>query len=299
MKAVVFLWLLLGIWSFLHAEQSVEFDYELDAYYSDVSMFIDLDSEHNLTDATNYTELQLYTNLVKKTFQPNIFLIEASIHPVSIGGLYFRQNHENMYKRSKIDDFNLVKALTAGFEEPYAISFFLGRMMVFQNSKSDHIGKNRAYMGYLVTIGDNTIKDNLVHWDRWVNFEFKLKGTRERHNTDLDWSFRVGSRIHENNNFVNNIYIGARRSSIDYNKKILSFFYNSDFNTMVACSADRFNLTEARISIGKKYPMTWPTKMSFGLEIGYLYISGEKYRGELKEEGIDNHQFIFRPNFKW
>ncbi len=48
----------------------------------------------------------------------------------------------------------------------------------------------------------------------------------------------------------------------------------------------------------KKWPLSGSEKLSFGLGIGYLYNSGEKYSGSLKEEGIDNHQLILRPNFK-
>ncbi|WP_294965348.1 hypothetical protein [Sulfurimonas sp.] len=188
------------------ADDLIEYDYEIDAYYS------------------------------------NIFLLEASVHPMGIGGLYFRQNHEKMYDRSKIEDFNLIKAATTGFEEPYSLSFFIGRMMIFKNNKDDYIGKNRAYIGYLVTVGDYSIKDNFAHHDKWYNLEFKLKGTRDKEDRDLDWSFRIGSRIHQNTDFVKNIYIGARRSSIDYKKSAWSVLYNSAFSTMLAVSTRTYEL---------------------------------------------------------
>lgn len=281
------------------AQESVEFDYEVDAYYSNVSLFFDLDSDQDIFNATQMSEGDIYKRLFLNSLSPNIFLIEASIHPMVIGGLYFRQNHEAMYDRTKLEEFNWVKAITAGFEEPYALSFFIGRMMVFKREHSDYIGKNRAYTGLLVSVGDYTIKENLAHWDRWANFEIKLKGTREKDIQDLDWSFRIGSKIHENKNFVNNIYFGARRSSIDYSERILSFLYNSAFSSMIAFSADRLELTEAEVMVEKKYPLAWAKKVSFGLGVGYLYNSSAKYRGELFEEGIDNHQILIRPNFKW
>ncbi len=299
MKSFLVVFLLFGIYASLLGDDAVEYDYEVDVYYSNVSAFIDLDRDANITDATSYSEAQIYTNLLKNTFNPNIFLLEASVHPMGIGGLYFRQNHEDMYDRSKIQEFNWVKALTAGFEEPYALSFFVGRMMVFKNKKDDNIGKNRAYMGTLVSIGDYSIKDNVAHYDRWYNIEFKLKGTRDKKDKDLDWSFRLGTRIHENKNFENSIYIGARRSSIDYKKSVWSFIYNSAFSTMLAVNAKTFKLAEAELVLEKKWPLSWSEKMSFGLGLGYLYNSGEKYSGLLKDEGIDNHQLILRPNFKW
>jgi len=297
MKTVFFL--LRGMWNLLSAQQLLEYDYELDAYYSNVSLFLDLETDKNITDASSYSETKIYKDLFLNSLSPNIFLLEASIHPMGIAGLSFRQNYEELYDKSNIKDFNLVKSITAGFEEPYSLSFFVGRMVVFKNKKSDHIGKNRAYMGYLVSIGDYSIKDNLAHWDRWVNFEFKLKGTRENERRDLDWSFRVGALVHENKEFVNSIFVGARRSSIDYKKSVWSLLHNSAFSTMLAMSSETFELTEAEIMLEKKWPLSWSEKMSFGLGLGYLYNSGAKYRGSLSDEGINNHQIMLRPNFKW
>ncbi len=297
-RNVVFL---LFLKSYLYAQLPIEYDYELDAYYSNISAFIDLDSENNITDATEYSEAKIYTDLILNSLSPNIFLVEAAIHPMPIVGLYFRDSHEDMYNRSNIQNFNMLKAITAGFEEPYSVSFFVGRMMIFKNrdKDSERVGKNRAFIGYLMSIGDSSIKDNFAHKDRWVNFEFKLKGTREKKNRDLDWSFRIGTMLHSNKDFVNSIYIGARRSSIDYKKGVWSLVYNSAFSSMLAVSSRTYKLTEAELIIEKKWPIKWSDKMSFGLGLGYLYNSGEKYAGLLRDEGIDNHQLIFRPNLKW
>jgi hypothetical protein len=299
MKNIKLFILLITVYMSLSAEHLVEYDYELDAYYSNASIFIDLDPSHEITDASNYSELDIYTDLLLNTFSPNIMLFEASVHPVSIAGLYFRQNHEDIYDEARIEEMNVVKVLTAGYEEPYSLSFFIGRMMVFKNAKNNRVGKNRAYMGYLLTLGDYTIKDNQAHYDKWVNVEFKLKGTREKENSDLDWSFRVGAKIHDNPNFADTIFIGARRSSINYNRGVWSLSYNNAFSTLLAVSADTFELTDAEIILEKKWPIKSSRKISFGLGLGYLYNSGQKYRGALKDEGVNNHQLIFRPNLKF
>jgi len=299
MRSLLGMFLFFTLWSNLLGDDLIEYDYEIDAYYSNVSAFIDLDRDNNITDATNHTETQIYTDLILNTFSPNIFLLEFSVHPMSVGGIYFRKNHEEMYEETKIEEFNIVKAVTAGYEEPYALSFFIGRMMVFKNKESDHIGKNRAFVGTLLSIGDYTIKDNMTHYDKWYNIEFKLKGTRDKKDRDLDWSFRIGTMLHENKDFEDSIYVGARRSSTDYKKSVWSFIDNSAFSVMVAVSAETFNFTESEVILEKKWPLSWSEKMSFGLGIGYLFNGGNKYNGELKGEGVDNHQIIFRPNLKW
>lgn len=287
------------MWSDLFAEDLVEFDYEADAYHSKLIAFVDLDRDNNVTDALDYAESEIYKDLVINTFKPNVFMLELSLHPMSLFGLYFRDQHESIYESSKRNDYNPVKAITAGFEEPYSFSFFIGRMMVFKNEKDSHIGKNRAYTGYLLTVGDYSIKDNLAHYDKWYNIEFKINGTRHTDERDLDWSFRVGTKVHQNPDFANSIFIQASRSSIDYKKSEWSFIHNTAFSSMLAISTDTQKLTEAELIVEKKWPLSFSKKISFGLSLGYLYNTGEKYKGALKEEGIDRHQLIMRPNFKW
>jgi len=284
----------------LSAQDLVDFDYELDAYYSNVSAFIDLNQDEEIPDASDKSELDIYSDLLLNTLNPNIFLIEAAIYPMPIGGLYFRKINEGMYDKARLQDSNIVKLVTAGFNEPYSFSFFFGRMLTFKNKNtSEHVGNNRAYIGYLTSYGDRSIKDNRAYFDKWLEFEFKLKGTRKKLQRDLDWSFRVGSRFHDNDNFADSIYIGARRSSTDYQKSIYSFIYNSAFNTALSFSTDTFNMIGAELSVEKIIPLHFDFKSSFGLEVGYIYNSGDKYRGVLREEGIDNHQFVFRPNIKF
>jgi len=292
------LFALLFSFTIASAQDFLEFDYELDAYYSNVSAFIDLDSDRNITDGNKLKEREIYSQLLYKTFEPNIFLIEASIHPMNIAGTYYRKHNQDKYTKNNVNDFNLVKALTAGFEEPYSLTFFLGRMMLFSQNNGERVGKNRAYMGYLLTIGDKSIKDNKTYTDKWANFEFKLKGTREKKNRDLDWSFRGGARWHSRVDFVDTFYVGARRSSIDYNKSIWSLIYNTTFTTLFSFRIDNQRMTDAEIVGGKIFP-TGLEGLSFGLELGYLYTSKHKYDGILRDDGIDKHQAIIRPNFKW
>jgi len=278
MQKIFILFLFFGMWG-LCADDLVEYDYELDIYYTNVSAYINLDKNNEIVDGTSFSEREIYSSLLLNSFKPNIFLIEAAIHPMGIAGLYFRENNEDMYDRSKVQGFNWIKPLTAGFEEPYSI---------------------RAFIGTLVTLGNFTIKDNQAYHDAWGVLEFKLKGTRDKKDRDLDWSFRVGACVHDNHDFANTLYIGARRSSIDYKKSEWSFVHNSAFSVMLAVSADSFKLSDAKVMLEKKWPLSsWGKKVSFGLGVGYLYSGDDKYRGQLSNEGIDNHQLIFRPNLTW
>lgn len=293
-----YFFLLISLFFSLHAQENIDFDYEADIYYSNASVFVKFPDE-NITDATEYSEAELYTDLAKKTFSPNIFLVELAVHPMPIAGLIYRNSNEAPYTKDNIQNFNLVKTLTAGFEEPYSLSFFVGRMMIFAKEKKGHIGKNRAYMGYLLTFGDYSIKDNRAYYNRWSNFEVKLKGTRALEKDDLDWSFRVGARWNENRDFSDSYYIGLRRNRIDFDKSFLSWFYNSAFEIMTSFSAKNLELMENQIVLEKNWPASSTKHIAFGLGIGYLYTSGAKYNGALADQGVNNHQIIIRPNLKF
>jgi hypothetical protein len=284
----------LALW--LQAED-VSYDYELDAYYSNVSAFFKV-GDQNVTDATSYTEFQIYEELFLNTFKPNIFLIEFAVHPVPIAGLVYRKHNEERYEKAYIKELNVnpIQALTTGFEEPYSLSFFFGRMMTFKKEGVDHIGENRAYIGYLLTVGDYSIKDNRAIYDKWFNAEAKLKGTRNINKHNLDWSFRVGGRFHDNPDFTDSIYIGARRSRIDFEHSLMSWLYNSAFDVMIASEADRLELMQFRTVVEKKWPIDKVNKVSFGLGVGYEFDSNRKYSGELRDEGVINHKLIIRPN---
>jgi len=289
------IWFLL-LCSALFGEKLVEYDYETDIYYSNVSAYIDLDTANKLQDASKKSEMQIYKELIKNTFHPNIFLTEFAIHPMPLFGLYLKSQQRNFYNSVESDSFNPIRSITAGFEEPYSLSFFFGRMMVF--SKEENVSaKNRAFIGYLFTVGNYTIKDNTAYNNNWLRMEFKLKGTRRKKKHDLDWSFRVGTQLNHDKNFANTLYIGARRSKIKYADNYYSFFNNGAFNSLLEVNYD-FELTKAEFVIEKILPIRIK-KIALKLAVGYVYDSSKRYNGALRDTDIVNHQLVIRPNMKF
>ncbi|MDX1296494.1 MAG: hypothetical protein R3302_09500 [Sulfurimonadaceae bacterium] len=287
--------------SFIKADNDLSYDYELDAYYSNVSAFFQVGDEP-VIDASGYSEEQLYADLVLSSWRPNTFLVEAAVHPMALGGIAYRNAFPESYEDLRIDelDLNIINAVTAGYEEPYALSFFVGRMVTFEQGKKDgHIGHNRAYAGYLLTLGDYSIKDNRAIYNQWAVFEAKVKGTRDFDEEKLDWSFRVGAKINKNPDFADSIYIGARRSRIDFFREYWSWFYNGGFDISVAVTADTFELMQVEMLFEKKWPIFTSDRISLGIEFGYIYDSDKKYRGALYEEGVVNHRLILRPNLSF
>jgi len=68
-------------------------------------------------------------------------------------GVLIKRNMENFYEANNIgDDFNLVKVITAGFEEPYAFSVFMGNVVSFKKPGEKRVAGNHGYMGYLFSL---------------------------------------------------------------------------------------------------------------------------------------------------
>lgn len=108
-----------------------EFDYELDAYYSNVSFTIALTREPILRLGENPEE-DIYEELLRRALVPRFLFLEASINPLPYLGVYIKKNHRGFYDNAELSgSFNWIKALTAGFEEPWAASVLLGNVVDF------------------------------------------------------------------------------------------------------------------------------------------------------------------------
>ena len=113
-------------------------------------------------------------------------------------GVYTKKYHRKTYDDAYVtDEFNYIKAMTAGFEEPYALSFFMGDVVTFTNPKGERESKNKGYLGYLLSLGDKHIKDNEIIDEEWYELEIKVKGDRDFDTHKLGYSFRLGIKMHE------------------------------------------------------------------------------------------------------
>lgn len=190
----------------------ISFDYELDAYYSNASIYIPLTNQA-IKDIGEAGEFEVYRTLALQSFNPRFFLIEASINPLPVLGLYLKREQRSFYDDFDIsDDLNLIQAITEGFEEPYALSFFLGNVVRFSSPGEYEKTSNKGYTGFLLSVGDQHIKDNVAIDDNWHELEWKLKGDKRFRDRNLSWSFRLGSKTHSHQDITDVYYLGLRRS---------------------------------------------------------------------------------------
>jgi hypothetical protein len=285
--------------------QPYEFSYELDAYYSNAGVWFDLSGKPE-PDGGALEETEVYQRLFNESLRPRVLLLEASVYPMPILGTWYKKNHPEQYEdfglgptdKSGKRRYNLLGSVTAGFQEPWAVSAFFGSAMKFHREGEDDKQSNRGYMGYLLSCGDQHIHNNVLIDDDWCEFEWKLKGDRIFHDETLSWSFRVGVKENGNPNIRDLVYVGLRRTNLNYSTAFLSFLNNANIDLMTEFAQGDMSLMRQEIIVGRNYPLSrW--HMALALDVGVIYENPHKYTGPLNDPFAPSWTFVFRPNLKF
>ncbi len=334
-KIWFFLILLLAV-SFSSAQEEgkkYNFEFEFDPYYSDVAFYLSL-TKRPVPFLGEENEASIYKNLLYDSPLPRFFLLELSAYPLPCLAVYLKKNHRQFYNRADIgEDANLIQSICSGFEEPYAVSIFLGNLVSFkprpsptgegkpqsaekrssQNQRpvsSSATGQRdiaeesgKGYSGYLFSRGNYHIKDSELIRDNWYEVEWKVKGDRIAPDRKMSWSFRIGAILHEHPEIKDVIYFSLHRDRIDYQIHELSFLKNTELEYRFDVNKQNWKVIRHFFLVGKSFPLGSPVakkKLVFKLRLGFLWEGEEKYTGSLarlKKEGY--FQFLFRPNVEF
>ena len=289
-------------------QRHVELDYELNPYYSSASVFLSL-SDEPIRHMGEMDELEMYLALLPRAFDPRQFIprfvvLEASVNPLPCLGLLVRDRWPGFYEDAQVHPrLNWVKAVTAGFEEPFALSILGGNFVNFDVAGRDDV-KGKGYGGILVSYGTHHIKDNQLYRDDWIEIESKVKGDRKSPLKKLSWSFRVGAKFHGNPNVADIAYVGLRRGRLDYVAHPDLVFSNWGFEYRFDVVVDRIaadGLHQARhvLLVDKKFLLP-KVKLALTLKGGFIYTLADAYRGALSRAGRqEDFQFVLRPNLEF
>lgn len=271
-----------------------EWEYEVDPYYSNVAYYQTLD-DSPVPELGERSEAQVYSDLFFSSYLPRFFLIEASLNPMPVLGVLLKSDDaEDIYDDMTVTrKLNLVEVATAGFEEPYALSIFLGNMVKYRTQGGDHI-QSKGFMGYLASYGHLHIRKNELVQDRWGEFEWKIKGDRITTERLLSWSFRVGTKIHDNPYVTDEYYVAIKRERVEEKGDVFSWIKNGGIEFKYRVSQRTGKTIGQQIIIDKKIPLVdkgWV--LSFG--VGLVRETREKYSGPLSLEE-SNTAFVLRPS---
>jgi hypothetical protein len=267
---------------------------ELGAYYTSAGVYLPL-SREPVPHVGERGEVDLYWAILPRTVVPRFLVLEVSVNPMPCLGLLVRDRSPGLYGRSQLDaNTNLVRAVTAGFEEPWAASLFLGNVVNFDVPGSGDV-EGKGYFGAVVSGGNWHIKDNLAVDDPWLETELKLKGDRRSQVKKLSWSFRVGVKLHANPDVVDTAFVGIRRGRVDYagGPALLA---NSGVEYRFDAALDGRPLRH-RLLVDKKWPLGG--RVAASLAVGVLWDEGRSYRGALAADAPERLQLLVRPNVEF
>jgi len=283
-----------------NTNQNYGFDLDWDAYYSSLGWYISFQGETKpfLADEEEY---KLYKDLFLHSLIPHFFLLELSVNPLPCVGTALRYYTPNFYDNMTLfEGFNIIKTITSGFEEPGAVSFFLGNLVSFKPKDYLKNWKGKGYAGYLFTIGNYHIKDNILIKDNWIEMEWKIKGDRRTSIKKMSWSYRIGSKLHANPEIKDILFLALKRDRTDFNDFSWSFFKNSSFRYRMDFSIQDLRVIKVLFLLGKKFAII-KNKIAGGIEFGVIWENADKYTGSLQRNyAVDaNYQFIIQPQIKF
>src|SRR3989338_10090196 len=285
--------------SILFALGKISHGIELDPYYSDV--FLDIPFQEGASEGdVEKDEAETYRDMLVKALVPRFLTLEASVNPLPITGVAVRKNAKRFYQNAQVNpSLNLVEAVTADFQEPYALSAFLGKVIDFNPSDKSLKRKKKGYVGLLASVGGDHIMDSLLIADKWLEVEWKVKGDLETEARKMSWSFRVGSKFHEDSEITDVYYLGIRRNRVDYKKTKSSLFFSSGLEYRMGLSRSSLKPISHYLMLDKNFPIP-KGRWVFSLGLGYLWRGADKYNGFLVELRRKNEtQILIRPNIKF
>lgn len=276
---------------------SGEWEYELEPYYSNIAYFKTLD-DSPIPELGQRSESEVYRDLFYRSYLPRFILLEASINPMPVLGVMLKSDEaEGIYSQMTVtQDLNLVEVVTAGFEEPFALSVFLGNMVKYESADGNST-TSKGFMGYLASYGSYHIRQNKLIRDDWGEFEWKLKGDQILEDRNLSWSFRVGLKMHDNPFITDEFYVALKRERVQSKGDVYSWIENGGIEFKYRMDKDSGATIGQQIIIDKKIPIknkNWVVSIG----IGFVRDTPLKYKGDLLVDETST-AFILRPSISF
>lgn len=272
-----------------------EIEIEADPYYTSLDYYLPLTGTP-IPYSEETSEMNIYKKMLSSP-SPRFLVFELSTYPLPCLGAFVKKQFPEFYESADITkNLNAVKSITTGFEEPYAVSVFLGDVVSFKPGASE---EGKGYTGLLASFGNYHIKDNELITDNWTEGEVKIKGDKTNPENKVSWSMRVGTKLHNHKDIKDALYFAVRRDRTDFSDTEPSIFKNSNFEYILDIAAKGADIIRHYFLVGKKYPMK-KSKIVLSISTGFVWEGEDKYTGMLKRtDETENFQILFRPNVEF
>lgn len=268
-------------------------------YKSYSNIYVDLDKEEEVI-FWQEDEFGLYRDLARRSIHPGFFLIEFTGYPVASITAWMEENRNNFYRNFDIgENFNLLKSLGAGFQEPWSIALFLGHLGTFwdRNEKDELIIAATGVSGLALTGGLYQLFDNSYVESNWFRAEWKLKGSGGYGSKKRSWDLKAGYRWYGIAAVSNSATLVLKRRKTQKTKVDWRLFHNSvsSIELELPTSELEDGLSRILFAYGKYFPILG--RMA-GLKIGVLYENRKEYDSLLRKfssEKTSHLEIIIMP----
>lgn len=289
----------------------------LGPYKSYGSFYFNFHRNANIEVLRPGEERMVYRRLLSHAYLPRYVLFQGTIYPPATISSFLETDNPEFFNRFKLyDGMNLLKAVSTGPEEPYALSAFLGNILFFSRkqpdtSQSQEIGQQvgSALIGIVASGGHWHIQDNIRIDDNWYEMLVTLTGRVVEHRRrKMNWNFQFGLKFHENPLPNDVAVLSIYHSHSDFNLTRWSFIRNSELftriNFPVSDDAARLPLISRFYCVySKKFPFTiFNHKILVKIGGGFVWAKLRRFDRDIREFDKDESArlvWLFKPNIEF
>lgn len=263
------------------------------------SIYIELHPKRELI-FWEQNELKLYRDLLVQSVKPEFLVVEFTEYPLSWISAAIKTKNSEFYTYFDLTpEFNLLRSLGAGCQEPWSMSIFLGKLSIFWdlNENYDLIVAASGAAGLVATGGLYQIFDNYLVRSNWMRLEYKLKGEGQTKLSSKQWDIKMGYRWYGITNLPNALTLSISRLRMNKNIFDWGLMQNSSFNFEIQVPATGINndISRLYIAFGKVFPI----KMFLaGIKIGYGFEHRQLYdqqKGAFNDEKQRISEIYIQP----
>lgn len=276
-----------------------EWTWHLDPYESSLGLNMPLgDRPIPTIQSDDYGTI--FRGLMEDSLVPRYIQLQAQVYPVPVLATWLKSNSPHTYNKADLANtgVNLVESSSTAYQEPWAVSLFLGNISDLALPGLPQGSNDIGYSGWLLRAGAQHLDDNVIIQDKWYQLEWQIRGDLNGRAEKLNWNFRIGSRFNANPYVTDITYIGIERDNLNLNKPFLSWLENSHLDLELSFSHDGGRVVREQFIVGKKYP--FPERgYAITLDTGVVWDSPFEYAGPLRQGTKGAYTLVFQPSVEF
>lgn len=281
------------------ATRRTQFTWALDPYDSNLAFDFPL-GDRPITTLQSEDPSALFRGLMDDSLLPHYMFVQGDVYPLPILGTWLKANSPHTYKKADLQNtgVNLVESSTASYQEPWALSVFLGNITDLQRPGQSQGANNVGYCGWLFSGGTQHLKDNVLIQDDWYKVEWQVRGDLLDQGAKFSWDFHVGSKFNANPYITDVVYLGLKRDDLDLRRPFLSWLDNSSADLQLEFSQHGGHVVREEFVVGKKYPFP-DAGYAVTLSVGVVWDGVGEYTGPLRDSPKSQYTLVFQPSIEF